>query len=307
MKNGTKLTGLILLLLGMLSIAFLPLSEGQAPATLDADAIAPIPYDEATSATTLNSTKLRECSGMATSLANSAILWTHNDSGHKPQLHAFNFEGSELAIVSITGAGCIDWEDMTAITWKDKPYLVVADVGDNQKRRKEYQLYLVPDTTVPDKELPKKIEVERTIRFMYDGGPHDCESVGFDTESQTFILISKAWSPYCDAFELKMPADEDTQTQTAKKIGRLKLAGFTALDISPDSYHAIGLTYADAYQFTRCDNESWAEAFRKKPHQIALPARKQGESICYGPDGKTIYTTSEGENPPLITIPPRAD
>jgi hypothetical protein len=36
---------------------------------------------------------------------------------------------------------------------------------------------------------------------------------------------------------------------------------------------------------------------------IAAPARRQGEAVCFGHDGKTIYLTSEGSPCPLLAIP----
>ena len=37
------------------------------------------------------------------------------------------------------------------------------------------------------------------------------------------------------------------------------------------------------------DGAGAAFAFARKPQTINLPPRRQGESICYGPDGKTLY------------------
>jgi hypothetical protein len=34
-----------------------------------------------------------------------------------------------------------------------------------------------------------------------------------------------------------------------------------------------------------------------------MPRRRQGESICYGPDGKTLYLTSEQLPTPLWEVP----
>ena len=37
--------------------------------------------------------------------------------------------------------------------------------------------------------------------------------------------------------------------------------------------------------------------------EIGMPLRIQGESICYGPDGKTLYLTSEKLPTPLWEVP----
>jgi len=60
-----------------------------------------------------------------------------------------------------------------------------------------------------------------------------------------------------------------------------------------------------AYQYTREGEEGWAEAFARPGHRIPLPLRQQGESICFGADGKTLYLTSEKLPTPLIVVPTR--
>jgi hypothetical protein len=34
-----------------------------------------------------------------------------------------------------------------------------------------------------------------------------------------------------------------------------------------------------------------------------MPQRRQGETVCYGPDGKTLYLTSEFAPTPLFEVP----
>jgi hypothetical protein len=75
------------------------------------------------------------------------------------------------------------------------------------------------------------------------------------------------------------------------------------MDISPDGRRAVVLTYRDAYEYSRGRNERWAEAFARKPAEIKLPRRAQGEAIAYGADGKTLYLTSEKLPTPLWEVP----
>jgi len=75
------------------------------------------------------------------------------------------------------------------------------------------------------------------------------------------------------------------------------------MDISPDGRRAIVLTYADALEFVRRDGETWRQAFARRPRTIVMPRRRQGEAICYGPDGRTLYLTSEHTPTPLLEVP----
>lgn len=268
------------------------------------EALPTVTYGDAKTVGKVESPYVRESSGLGTSRNTQPFLWTHNDSGNKAEIHAFDFVGKHLATLPIDGAKNVDWEDMATMRWKNKPYVLLGDIGDNRSVRSECQLYLIPDTAREGDAFAKTLNVERVIRFVYEGGPHDCEGLGYDEATDSFLLISKSWGAFCDVYQFAMPATDDDEVQTAKPIARLKLAGFTGFDIAPDSSRAIGVTYSHAYEFSRRTDETWAEAFQRKPKEIRLPPRKQGEGICYGADGKTIFTTSEGFNSPLIQVSP---
>jgi hypothetical protein len=62
-------------------------------------------------------------------------------------------------------------------------------------------------------------------------------------------------------------------------------------------------TYGNLTEYVRAPGESWAAAFGRPGRTIAAPGRKQGESVCFGLDGKTLYLTSEGSPCPLLEIP----
>ena len=75
--------------------------------------------------------------------------------------------------------------------------------------------------------------------------------------------------------------------------------------LSADGRRAIVVTYGPAYEFTRREGESWAKTFARGGRRLNMPLRSQGESICYGPDGKTLYLTSERLPTPLWQISPK--
>ncbi|MBP7274984.1 MAG: hypothetical protein KBA51_02140, partial [Kiritimatiellae bacterium] len=73
----------------------------------------------------------------------------------------------------------------------------------------------------------------------------------------------------------------------------------TAMDIARDGSAAMILTYSHAYRFPRNSGESWEDVFRKSPEPIPLPPMRQAESVCFAPDGTSIYVTSEQRPNPL--------
>ena len=59
-----------------------------------------------------------------------------------------------------------------------------------------------------------------------------------------------------------------------------------------------------AFEFTRKPGETWKDAFSRVPRTLAMPVRVQGEAICYGRDGRSLYLTSERRPTPLWEVRP---
>ena len=243
--------------------------------------------------------QLTESSGLAVSRVHQNCWWTHNDSGGAPQLFAVNRTGGLLGIAKIRGARAVDWEDMASFTRDGEAFLVVADVGDNLGKRDTCQLYVLREPVRISDDMI--VDLDRCIRFRFEGGPTDCESVAYDQEQDQFVLVSKTWTPHCTVYVLPWPHDAQ-QDAVARKVAQLPLAGITGMDISPDGRRAVLVTYTVAYEYARDSADGWGPAFRKVPVTRPMPRRKQGESICYGTDGATLYLTSEKIPCPLFEV-----
>ncbi len=265
---------------------------------------APVRYGPAHELAKLADPKITESSGIACSRVNDGVFWTHNDSGDAPRLYAFNREGKSLGTFLITGAEARDWEDIASFKRGKAGFLLVADVGDNAKDRRECALYLVPEPVLrgPVK-TPESLKAIMKIRFTYEDGPHNCESMGIDPTESVAYLVEKTDQPQCKVYALPMPKTDSPKPLVAKAVATLKVPTTCAMDISPDGRRAVVLTYGDAYEYTRGAKETWVEAFARQPRSLPMPPRAQGESICYGPDGKSLYLTSERVPTPLFEVP----
>ncbi len=250
--------------------------------------------------------RINESSGLARSIANPGMFWTHNDSGDVPRLFLFDREGQTRATLVVEGAEAEDWEDMASFEREGRGYLLVGDFGDNQARRKICTIYLVPEPHIEAgaEAVVVKAQPSVTIPFVYEDGPRDCEAVGVDPANGTIFLISKTRDENCTVYEIPWPAEETAAPFTARAIATQRIPKITAMDISPDGSRAIVLTYSEAYEFVRGEGETWAEAFARQGRFVAMPGRKQGEALCYGTDGRTLYLTSEGVFRPLWEMPP---
>lgn len=253
----------------------------------------------------LANTAITESSGLACSWFKRGVFWTHNDSGDTARIFAFNMQGEDLATYEIKKAGAVDWEDMASCRFGDKSVLLFADVGDNQGRRETCTLYVVVEPLIDKtkRNATGTVKPALTIRFRYEDGPHNCEAVAVDPKTRTIYLVTKAGAAECKVYALPWPKQERKKPFVAKAVADLHIAAATAMDISPDGLRAIVLTYGPAYEFTKRPNEQWSDAFARAPRLIRMPPRAQGESICYGQDGKTLYLTSEKVPTPLLEIP----
>lgn len=248
---------------------------------------------------------ITESSGIACSRNQPGVFWTHNDSGNDARLYAFDRKGRDLGSCLLDGVEAFDWEDIASYTLDGKNYLLVGDIGNNGLNADVQLLHLVEEPPLdPQSGLKvKRVPVVQTIHLAYEDKPRNCEALGVDPVTRTVLLVSKEKKPESHVYALAWPKGDPKKVHTARKIATLKLPLVTGMDISPDGRRAVVGTFRHGYEFHRGAGEDWAAAFARKPVEIELPERVQGEAICYGPDGKTLYLTSERRPTPLWEVP----
>ncbi len=271
----------------------------------------------------LENLEINESSGIACSQINDGVFWTHNDSGSQPLIYAFDKAGNDLGIFSLK-TRMADCEDIASVKIKSKPYLIVADVGDNSNNRKEVAIYIIeePKIKIPKKSgknakkkkpILKKTRKNKQLKFSYENGPVNCESVAIDQTTGMIYLVEKSKGRKCKVYELASPlmtGKKKRGKQLAKVIAEINLPTTTAMDISNDGKRMLILSYGAAYEFSRKNiKEPWKDVLKRTPRTISMPHRVQGESVCYGRDNRTIFLTSECKNKgktgcPFYLVPP---
>ena len=185
---------------------------------------------------------------------------------------------------------------MGSVRWNDQCLLFVADVGDNDGQRDRCQIYIFAEPAVPEGET----RVLQTVNFRYAEGHPDCEAVALDCARREFLLIGKRWGLTSTVYRLPWNPGTAESAAVAEPIASIPVPIATGLDISPDGRRAIVATYLAAYEFQRSADESWQTALGRPGQFVDVPRRQQGESVCYGKDGVTLYLTSEGQPCPLF-------
>jgi len=272
----------------------------------------PIDYAKPRQLARLGNTDIKESSGLAVSLTNENLFWTHNSAGDQARFFGFNLEGTHVVEYRIEGKH-VDWEDMAVFKTDRQVYMLFADTGDEELKRKSYALYLLREPRQPKAPKFGKVETIKphgVIEFTFEGGPQNCEAVGVDgsvIKATKVILISKNDTGTCKVYELPLPDSKEKGPFIAKAIATLTIPTVVSMTISPDGRRAMVLTYGDAYEFTREEKETWAQAFAKRARVLEMPTRRKGETICYGTDGKTLYLTGEGSPAPFWMVPVREE
>ena len=264
---------------------------------------------------------LNEISGIARSLRSQNVFWTHNDSGAAPTITALSLTGETLATVNITNARAQDWEDIASFTWRGEPWILIADAGDNGGVRTDTTLYLLPEPELDANAVGKTLSLSAThiLHFNYPDGPRDCEGVAVSPSTDEILLISKRTEPpVLYSLSLSTAGTTNQSSQIATRLNPLKgvvppsaaeraipgrlgqyRSNVTAFDLSPDNTSAAVLTYGNIWLYRRTTDEPWTQTLSRDPERIPVRGLPQAEALCFSPDGKEIWITTEAVNAPI--------
>jgi hypothetical protein len=270
---------------------------------------------------------ITESSGIVASRRNPGVYWTHNDSGARAEIFAFDMKGRALARFRVTGATHVDWEDIAAGGGAgDTAVLYIGDIGDNNRLRNDTAIYRVWEPEVDPEKTGQEGQtlLAEKYPFVYPDGHHDAETLLVDPKTEEIFIITKEESGVSGVYRFPMPLRRNhvvtlekvtTVTFTnpfvfrGRAVGKLATGG----DISPDGTHLVIRTYTDAYEWTIKPGEPLVETFKRKPKMILVPWMGsvaggrfqigQFEAICYTQNGQALLTTSEGAPCPLWKVP----
>ena len=256
----------------------------------------------------LESEDLPETSGLAAFDARPNLLFAVNDSGNPAVIYALTLDGKEAGHWPIDYPHSHDFEDLAAFSLGGKPYLLVADTGDNLHWRPRLNILVF---NAPDSEtVGSALKLAWKFSFNFPEGYRDVEAVAVDVKSHSIYLISKRHNPP-EIFRLPLqPSDE---VVTAKPVVILdgiprpterdlrEAPSYGAYSSMPTAFDingrdAVVVTYKEAYLYRRKLGQSWPEAFSDTPDRIRLPYTYGLESVAFGSKGRYFYVTGERED-----------
>ena len=269
----------------------------------------------------LEDKKIVEASGLARSQRQPGLLWVVNDHGAKNIVHALNHEGDRMGEFLLKKTKTRDWEDLGSFRHDGKPFLMVADIGDNHAERKYRTLYFVAEP-VPSKNGEEKRNWQ--VDFAYPDGPRNAESAAVDIDGQRALILTKQdWPPRLYAVPLRSDSDKKVTATWLGPVTSLRSPSRqdvqfapktddyywqpVGMDISQDNLAAVILTYGDVYYYRRQPQQSWYEALNSKPvRRVSLGNFENAESIAYAHSddnsGRIVFVTGENKHSRLLRI-----
>jgi hypothetical protein len=126
---------------------------------------------------TLQNSKIVEASGLVAGAG--GVFFVHNDG--KRDVFVIDAAGKDLGSFKLDESKNKDWEDITRVPDGDRRLLLIADVGDNQHKRKDVELYFFEEPTAD--RFATDHEAIHRLKLSYPDGPRDVESVAYDPAS----------------------------------------------------------------------------------------------------------------------------
>jgi len=244
----------------------------------------------------LQSSSLDEASGLAPSRRDPDILWVINDDG-PAVLYAIDATGATRGKSKVSKANNRDWEDLASFTLQETPYLLIADIGDNEHRRKDVTLYVVEEPDVGD----NKSKIAWEFDFRYPDGPTDAEAIAVDVANERILILSKHDVPAV-LYELPLRPVKDKNV-VAKRIGAVaRLPQPSGMDINADGSAAVIVTYDAVFYYPRDPGQDWQKTLSQAPFGLSLGKIKNAEAVAFTDRGDAAYITTEQRHAPLLRV-----
>ncbi len=225
-----------------------------------------------------------EASGLAVSRRHPGIIWSHNDSGNRTELFAVDATGTLRGRVRVP-ITTRDWEDISAARCPAGHCLYIADIGDNRLRRRDIQIYRVPEPSLDAAETG----APDVFNATYADGPHNAESL-FVVGDSLFIVTRDR---VAGLYRSTLPSSADTK-MTFERIGELGLSVVTDAEATPDEAAVVVRTSKLVVIYKTADlvkGGANADGLRIPIDGLKEP---QGEGVALD-SGGMLYLASEGQ------------
>ncbi|GAA2741865.1 hypothetical protein [Kitasatospora cinereorecta] len=256
-----------------------------------AAAAAPVAAEGSRTEFTIADPRITESSGLAASLRHPGVYWTHNDSDDGPYVYAVDSTGRTVATVTLRG---VKPRDAEAISLGPDGSLYLADIGDNLDGSwSEVWLYRFAE---PADLHDQTVDATR-YRVRYEDGPRNAEALMIHPVTGRAYIASKN--------ERTGGLYQGPETLTASGVNTFHriadVPWVTDGAFSPDGTRLVlrGYFLAESYR--------WKDGAPQRIGALDVPFQRQGESVTFAPDGRSLLYGSEGRNSTVVRVPLSGD
>ncbi|MDB1088145.1 hypothetical protein PJ985_11275 [Streptomyces sp. ACA25] len=247
--------------------------------------------EDAPAAFTLEDPRIVESSGLQASHRHPGVYWTHNDSDYPPEIYAVDSgTGETVATVTLQG---VEFRDVEGIHLGPEGDLYVGDIGDNfDGAWPHVWIYRFAEPA----ELADVTLTPTVYTVQYDDGPRDAEALMVHPDTGRVYLASKKRDGSGAVYS---GPEELTPGGAVNVFARLYDTDLwvTGGAFSPDGTRLLLRGYFAAEMFR------WEDGIPEPLGMVTVPMQRQGESVTFTPDGRTLMFGSEGERSAVQPVP----
>jgi hypothetical protein len=260
----------------------------------------------------LDITTLQEASGIGISPDGSRLY--HINDGNEPVFYVTDRQGGAVQKVRVSGFSPQDVEDMAVGRCGGEQCLILADTGDNARRRDSVQFALI----AAQERFDAQVSPLRIVSARYPDGPHDAEASAV-LPSGDLLVVTKSRVGFpgpATLFRLRAAQLQSEGMQVFEKVGELPVPDLTgtglnlrrvvtAMDASADGRRLLLLTYDAAIEVAVGADGALPGAWQEgKTHRsFAIAPMVQAEAVAWEPGGQAVLYSTEsvrGSAAPLM-------
>ncbi len=223
--------------------------------------------------------EIPEASGLAISRRDPDLLWSHNDSGNAAELFGLDSTGTVRQRVHVS-IQTRDWEDISAARCPSNACLYIADIGDNNRARRQVHIYRVPEPAPGDSEAGPP----EAFKGTYADGPHNAEAMFVIGEDLFIITKDRLGGVY-------RSTRSGGAELTFQRIGQLGLEAVTDAEASPDE-KTVAVRTSHEVVLYRADDLIAGRSVSYLRLPVDALREAQGEGVAL--DRRMLYLSSEG-------------
>lgn len=243
----------------------------------------------------LKDDRLQEVSGLVASRRNPGFFWCHNDSGDSSRIFLIDTSANVQATYYFENKKFIDVEDIAWARYNGEDYLLIADIGDNLKKRPYVTIYLIKEPLY-DEHISDIVQIGendiRSIHIHYAERPMDAEALFVDPVDNGVYIITKR-DFRSRVYGVDIWSDTTLDKYKLATYIELPTTFVTAADISDSGNQILIKNLLNIYFWERRPGETVYDVLRRPYLGIPYKVEPQGEALAFDLDGLSFYTLSE--------------